>query len=264
MADAEKQKLQFGINEHAWQREYMLNIIPPDDQVVRPEWIEYYDHMPATHAETDFQYVQIGVDLAISEEDKADYTAMVPIMVYGDGEDVRLYVLPNIVNERLTSEKQFQAAMDFDITDGERHLNQYFLVEDVGYQKAFIQRLVAAGIEAEGITPKSRDKRERLTVAASLLEQGRVLFPRNGAKVLIDQLINFGTERYDDLADAFAYVLLDVIKTCMNGTVSVSMLEVENFNDRTYNENPFTNDKYRIAPRGEQGRLRAKFPGEFV
>ena len=50
----------------------------------------------------------------------------------------------------------------------------------------------------------------------------------------------------------------------MNGTVSVSMLEVENFNDRTYNENPFTNDKYRIAPRGEQGRLRAKFPGEFV
>ena len=73
-------------NEIIWQREYLLNIIPDDDQVIYPEWIQYYDEIP-TPIEFESGYsshmeIRIGVDPAISKSNIADYTAMVLGMLY--------------------------------------------------------------------------------------------------------------------------------------------------------------------------------------
>jgi phage terminase large subunit-like protein len=39
-----------------------------------------------------------------------------------------------------------------------------------------------------------------------------VLFPREGAENVITNLIGFGIEEHDDLADAFAYLVLGMVK----------------------------------------------------
>lgn len=57
-----------------------------------------------------------------------------------------------------------------------------------------------------------QDKQSRLTLITHLIQQGKVLFPRFGAEELIQQLVGFGTEKHDDLADAFAILLLKIIE----------------------------------------------------
>ena len=39
-----------------------------------------------------------------------------------------------------------------------------------------------------------------------------MLFPRRGAETLIAQLVGFGTERHDDLADALVILLLKAME----------------------------------------------------
>ena len=51
------------------------------------------------------------------------------------------------------------------------------------------------------------DKRERLSIIAPLIENGTILFPKQGAEELIGQLVNFGIEKYDDLVDAFTMLV---------------------------------------------------------
>ncbi|MEI7480639.1 MAG: hypothetical protein WCJ59_03355, partial [bacterium] len=53
----------------------------------------------------------------------------------------------------------------------------------------------------------------RLSIASQLIKTGEVLFPTKGCEQLIDQLVNFGTERFDDLADAFSVLILSIIDT---------------------------------------------------
>ena len=45
---------------------------------------------------------------------------------------------------------------------------------------------------------------------------GGVLFPKHGAKKLIDQIIGFGVEKHDDMVDAFTLLVLNVIKKHKN------------------------------------------------
>ena len=83
----------------------------------------------------------------------------------------------------------------------------------MGYQQSLIQHLVnVKNVAAEGVKPGGQDKRARLALVTHLVQQGKLLFPRKGAEVLIQQLIGFGVEKHDDLADAFAILLLKIIE----------------------------------------------------
>lgn len=67
-------------DDRAWQREYMLKIIPEEDQLVYSEWIQYYDEVPDN---TDgYKYTIIGIDLAISTSASADFTSMITAHVF--------------------------------------------------------------------------------------------------------------------------------------------------------------------------------------
>jgi phage terminase large subunit-like protein len=45
-----------------------------------------------------------------------------------------------------------------------------------------------------------------------MIKSGRILFPLSGAEELISQIIHFGIEKHDDLADAFSNMVLGVIE----------------------------------------------------
>ena len=198
-------------SESAWAREYELRIIADQEQVVHPDWIHYYDELPKDPSDAKeecFRYTALGIDLAISLKDTADYTAMVAAKVYGYEDHMRVYILPHPVNERLTFPKQVERVklMSDSLDKAEIY------IEDVGYQSAIIQELEKDGYEAEGVKTRGADKRSRLAVVTHLIQNGQVLFPRKGCEALIQQLMGFGVESHDDLADAFAILLLKAME----------------------------------------------------
>jgi len=89
-------------DETAWQREYLLRIIPDAHQVVHRKWIQYYDKLPSQEGNNKYKYTWTGVDPAISEKDSADFTAMVSAQIHGYEENLKIYILPNPINKRMS------------------------------------------------------------------------------------------------------------------------------------------------------------------
>ena len=197
-------------NEAAWHREYLLHIISDVERVVHPEWIHYYDVIPRD-LEGEFHYTAVGIDLAISERTTADYTAMVVGKVYGYGKDRKIYILPNPVNERLTFPKAIEKVRWVVDSLGKRY-NVHVFVEDVAYQKAFVQQLEQESFHVDGLKVGSQDKRSRLALTTNMLQSGHILFPQKGCEALITQLTGFGVEKHDDLADAYSTLVLKTLE----------------------------------------------------
>lgn len=206
MQDIEREKTKIG-TDSAWHREYLLRIISDADRVIHPEWIQYYDRIPQETG-NDFEYTATGIDLAISQKASADCTAMVTAKVFAQNEELRVYILPNPINKRIGFPETVEVAVGIATA-----LQSKLFIEDVGYQQSLIQHLEnARNIAAEGVKPGGQDKRSRLALVTHLIQQGKVLFPRHGAEELIQQLVGFGIEKHDDLADAFAILLLKIIE----------------------------------------------------
>ena len=200
----------------AWEREYMLNLVADDDQIISTDMIHYYDE-PPENIRGQYTRIIIGVDLAISSNDKADFTAILVIDVRGTGTGQRMYILPNIVNQRMT----FHATVD-----SLRSMSDYYhyprlYVEQTAYQAAVVQQLQADGLDVQGVTPQS-DKRARLNMIADKIQRGIILFPRQQSDELVTQLVGFGIEKHDDLVDALTTAVLEFYKDDRRGgTVTI-------------------------------------------
>jgi phage terminase large subunit-like protein len=218
MEAVEEEKKKAG-NEFAWQREYLLHIVPNEEQAIHREWIQYYDVIPeklklygeyVSHIE-----VRIGMDLAISKSATADYTAMVPGLLFerSDGQ-YDIYILPKIINRKMT----FPETIDLCKVQIRNYEEEYempliFVIEDVAYQKAVPQQLESEGIHHLYTSkPGNMDKRSRLVMTANMIKTGRIKFPRQGAGELINQIVHFGVEKHDDLADAFSILVINTIE----------------------------------------------------
>ncbi|MCX6740935.1 MAG: hypothetical protein NTY61_00855 [Candidatus Parcubacteria bacterium] len=207
--DVEKAKQRLG-SESAWQREYLLKIVPDDERIIQPDWIKYYKELPSEKSD-DYRFVLTAIDLAISQNESADKTAMVSAKVFGWDKNLRIYILPDPVNERLTTLKAQERAELLSMTLGNGTPTK-LIVENVAYQAAFIEMMNQRNIPTEKFDLQGQDKTARLSLAASLVQSGKVQFPEAGAEELINQLVNFGFQRYDDLADAFAMLILETIE----------------------------------------------------
>ncbi len=192
-------------DEKAWQREYMLKIIADDDQLVKKEWIQYYDEIPLDR--TNYKHTLIGVDLAISSSNHADYTAIVVGHVYGCEENIKVYIEKFPVNKRLDFPSTLEKIKEVYGLSKRFDRRPKLYIEDVGYQKSVVQMLKKQGVAAEGFPLHGRDKRERLDSVTHMIRSGKVFFPKQGAEELIQQLVYFGVEKHDDLVDAFTIVL---------------------------------------------------------
>lgn len=201
-------------DERAWQREFLLHIIPDEDQVVQPEWIQYYDHIPLQNEDTApkdrVRLAVMSVDLAISQKDYSDCTAIVSAKICGRGEEMRIYIDAYPVNKRMNHPQNMESIY----TAYEKLGKQYkriAYVEDVSYQKAVVQILQKDLLNVEGVGVAGQDKRSRLNVASPYIKNGTVLFPKKGAELLLTQILGFGSERHDDLVDAFSLLVNKII-----------------------------------------------------
>ncbi len=194
-----------GISDSAWQREYLLKVVPQEGSPIMPDWIRFYRSFPPHE-----HYVGTftAADLAISQSDRADFTAMVSACAYNCDDKPHIFILPDPVNERLDFPQQIERAKLISKTLG----NSPIIIEDVGYQKALIQILDREGLSVEGYRPESQNKRTRLSLTSDLMKNGQIFFPEKGAEELIQQIKGLGAERHDDLADAFAMLVLHIRK----------------------------------------------------
>ena len=190
----------------SFEREYRLRLISDDEQIITRSMIHYYEK-PPTLLRNERSRLVIGVDLALSEKDAADYSAFVLVGIRGSGDNMRFYILPNIINKKMSFPKT---------VDMVRELNsQYsyakFYVESTGYQEALVQSVENDLINVKGVKPNV-DKRTRLNMIADKIERGVILFPRRGASELITQLIGFGIEKHDDLVDALTTAIIEAVR----------------------------------------------------
>lgn len=199
------------VGDNAFQREYLLTIIPDSDVVVRREWIKYYDELPSLDYGSDFQYLIASVDLAISLKQTADFTAIAYGYVFGTGNDTKIYIRPHVINRRMDFPTTIRTIIDENAKQSEQGITVKWFVEEVAYQSAVIQELNQKKLRVTGVRVQGNDKRARLSQTTSWIESGRVLFPRVGVDQLINQLTGFGVERFDDLADAFSMLVLQII-----------------------------------------------------
>lgn len=196
----DREKMKLG-NDIAWRREFMLEIVPAEDQVVHREWIRPYSLAPH---DLKPRLIILGVDLAISEKSTADCTAMVTGIVYGRGDKFKTHITPRYINKRMNFpetiaqlKRQYQIMRPLGPT--------VIVVEDVGYQRAVIDQLKHDGFNVEGIRV-SGDKRSRLMTVTPMIQRGKFLFAPKGAEEIIEQIVGFGVEKHDDLVDAFTLV----------------------------------------------------------
>jgi phage terminase large subunit-like protein len=197
-------------SEAAWYREFLLRIISDADRLVHPEWIQYYDTVPSED-NGEFLYTATGIDLAISQKESADYTAMVSAKVFGYNDKLEVYILPFPVNKRLSFPETYELAKDLSKELGSGQYTKLF-IEEVGYQAALIHHLENNNVPAEGVKVSGQDKRSRLALVTHLIKLGKIKFPRKGAEELLMQLTGFGIEKHDDLADAFSLLLLKILE----------------------------------------------------
>lgn len=201
-------------SEYSWQLEYMLKYVPGEGQIIRPEDIHYYPVKPQENYWVNGKFVNImkgpkgtGVDLAISLRESADFTAMVSGDVIFLDEVPKLYIESNPFKGRIGFHETIERAKAIQRTSGGFH---QFFVENVAYQQAAIQDMKLNSLP---VIPMQalQDKTARLHVAATYIKNGTVLFPEKGCEELIHQLIYFGSESHDDIADALAYLILGMV-----------------------------------------------------
>ena len=143
--------------------------------------------------------IVIGIDLAISEKQTADYTAMV---VAGKSEKGNIYVL-SYINQRLTFNKQLHLIESL----VEKWTPNEVAIEKVAYQEALIDELKRrGGLKIMAITP-TRDKVARAYLVSGLVESNLVHFKQKGMSDVTDNLTIFPDGTHDDIADAFVYTM---------------------------------------------------------
>jgi len=199
------------LSETAWQREYLLNLVTDEEQIIEPSLLVYYDQLPERSAFGNYRYSMMSVDPAVSEKETADRTAIVFADIFDFGDQVKIYISSRISNKKM----RFAEIIDFIKTEIQAYQNDRLIlkpvVEVVGAQGYIIQQLNDVGVNAISYHPHTADKAERLIGTTSYIKDGRVLFPRYGIDLLKNQLFGFGCERHDDLVDAFSMLVHSVM-----------------------------------------------------
>ena len=144
--DEERRKIG---NDIAWYREYLLQILPPEDRIIKSERIRYYDVLPANIAANCTGFI-ISLDPAISQKHTADKTAILVGAIYKSADFHYLYIT-DIYNLQADFPTTKDLVEKLSITVNQ-NIEPRSLVEQVGYQEALIQALQKKGISG-GINP---------------------------------------------------------------------------------------------------------------
>lgn len=171
-----------------FQQEYLAEFVDMQGATIKREWLK---HAPAPDGMT----LVMGVDLAISKRDDADYTAAVILGKHADH--------VHIVHAARTR-AGFNGSVDFIRALAHRYKPTIIAIEAVQYQAAVVEQLLRdTNLPIVAVKP-DKDKLTRFLPLAVRYEQGLVWHAEH-LDEYEDELLSFPVGRHDDLVDAAAY-----------------------------------------------------------
>ncbi|RKX60862.1 MAG: hypothetical protein DRP29_01805, partial [Thermodesulfobacteriota bacterium] len=189
---------------HLWYAEYMNQPIAPETQIFKREYFKYYNPKDLKWRENNYS-VFTTVDLAISEAQTANYTAIVTIAVSPENHWFVLDIDYGRYNPSETIEAIFKAVTKY------RPLKVG--IEKVAYQQAlahFLEKEMVKRNQFFEIVPLIAQKAKELRIQSlqPRFVAGTIWFPVNAAFLteLESELLMFPRGKHDDLIDALAYM----------------------------------------------------------
>lgn len=159
---------------------------------VKREWLRYTDRPRIVS-------VAMGVDLAVSLREEADYTA---IVVVGEDAQGTLYVLDAfrdklLFNDILATIKAFARKWSPSVIAIEKVQAQAYVAQEL---------LRTTDLPIDTVTPE-RDKLSRFMPVEGKLEHGYIHLTRDLPAIFEDELLAFPNGQNDDMVDAFVYAV---------------------------------------------------------
>jgi len=176
----------------AWvAQEYECQFVAAGSTRIQRAWLKYEDRAPSDLT------ISMGVDLAISTKETADYTAGA---VIGRDSEGNIHVL-DIARIR----GSFSEQIKFIDQLAAKWQPAIVGIEDVAYQKALIQQVAAqTSLNVRGIKPIA-DKVSRFAPLEGRYEMGQVIHARTLDPAFENELLSFPVAEHDDMVDALAY-----------------------------------------------------------
>lgn len=218
-------------NDFTWSCQYYNQPVGGKVESFDPAWVrDRYDDVPARLAVEKKLNIFVAVDPASTTRKRSDYTAAVAMGQTQDGK--HLYLLdglrerlaPNQINAALLKfvswwqDIALQAQVGFRV-GFESYSFQIFL--KTGFEDA--ARLAGRSFFVEELTPKHRDKDDRIKVLQTPFAAGRIHLPKalrrvsgvNGREYdvvqeLMEEYNRWPSGMHDDILDSIAYVVGDM------------------------------------------------------
>lgn len=187
-----------------FRQEYLAEFVDAEGARINRAWIKYGE--PARDLPR-----YMGVDLALSEKQGADYTAAA---VLSRDEDGRIYIL-DVQRVRAP----FHQVLQFIENMAHKWNPSIIAIEQVQYQAAVVQELRRKTIlPVQGVRP-DKDKQARFLPLEGRYEQGLVYHADGLPRAFEDELLSFPMGEHDDQVDAVSYAFACINKPRQSWTV---------------------------------------------
>ena len=148
----------------AFSAQYQQSPIPPGGTIVKRKWLVFYDVVP-TYDRGD--HVIMSWDIALSEEEKGDYSACVVLLRRRE-----VFFVLEVIRQRLRFDDLRRKVLEVKKRYGDATL----LIEDSAISKGLIQSLEESSLNVTKYAPDT-DKRNRLIAQCDLFAGGSVRLP---------------------------------------------------------------------------------------
>lgn len=194
------------VGPYLWAANYRNDPVPAGDAMFPVENFRFYDKEPENLD------IAITVDLAISDKNSADYTA---IVVSGIDPENDLYVL-HAARGRWNPYEVIELLYLLN----DQYKPAYVGIESVAWQKAMLfiieeeTRRRGVWMPVKPLIPDGRKERRAWPLAQHAQRRG--IYVRREHGELIDEAVRFPAGLHDDLVDALAYRGQDLIAPVLN------------------------------------------------
>ena len=198
-------RLRADMTEFHFQSQYLQQPVPAEGNLVKSEWLNYYDHLPERE---EFDRIIQSWDIAQATGEHNDWSVCTTWLVRRKGRDMSCFLV-DVWRGRLA----YPYLRDKLVELSQLHKVHEILIEDANNGTAVLDELRRNKPEGMPvplrITPRG-SKEERLSAITSDLRNGTVLLPSEAPWLdsFRTELLAFPAGRYDDQVDSLSQFII--------------------------------------------------------